>query len=106
MATAALPARAGIGLKLAQARALLAERPDLGFLEVHAENLMGAGGPPHAWTTALRARYPLSLHGVALSLGADAPLDTEHLERLAELCRRYEPATFSEHVAWSTHDPF
>ncbi len=105
MATAALPARAGIGLKLAQARALLAERPDLGFLEVHAENLMGAGGPPHAWTTALRARYPLSLHGVALSLGADAPLDTEHLERLAELCRRYEPATFSEHVAWSTHDP-
>jgi len=103
---AALPARAGIGLKLAQARAILAEPPDLGFLEVHAENLMGAGGPPHAWATALRARYPLSLHGVALSLGADAPLDTEHLERLAELCRRYEPAMFSEHLAWSSHGPF
>ncbi len=106
MATAALPARAGIGLKLAHAPALLAERPDLGFLEVHAENLMGAGGPPHAWMRALRERLPLSLHGVALSLGADAPLDRDHLGRLLALCRRYEPAAFSEHLAWSSHGPF
>lgn len=102
---AALPARAGIGLKLPQARELLARRPDLGFLEVHAENLMGAGGPPHAWVGALRRERPLSLHGVALSLGADAPLDEAHLARLAELCRRYEPAAFSEHLAWSSHGP-
>lgn len=103
---AALPARAGLGLKLAQARELLARRPDLGFLEVHAENLMGAGGPPHAWAAQLRALYPLSLHGVALSLGADRPLDADHLGRLATLCRRYEPAAFSEHLAWSSHGPF
>lgn len=106
MVTAALPAHAGIGLKLAHAPALLAGRPDLGFLEVHAENLMGAGGPPHAWMRELRERLPLSLHGVALSLGADAPLDREHLGRLAALCRRYEPAAFSEHLAWSSHGPF
>jgi hypothetical protein len=105
MATAALPARAGIGLKLAHARVLLADRPDVGFLEVHAENLMGAGGPPHAWMRALRERLPLSLHGVALSLGADAPLDRDHLARLRSLCLRYEPAAFSEHLAWSSHGP-
>lgn len=105
-AAAALPARAGIGLKFAHARELSAHPPDLGFLEIHAENLMGAGGPPHAWTRALRARYPLSLHGVALGLGADAPLDELHLARLVELCRIFEPASFSEHLAWSSHGPF
>ncbi|MBL8587920.1 MAG: DUF692 domain-containing protein [Methylobacteriaceae bacterium] len=99
-----LPARAGIGLKLEHARALLDEAPDLGFLEVHAENFMGAGGPPHAFLTALRARYPLSLHGVGLSIGGEAPLDEAHLDRLAALTERYEPASFSEHLAWSTHD--
>lgn len=103
---AALPARSGIGLKLAHARELLASRPDLGFLEVHAENLMGAGGPPCAWAAALRREYPLALHGVALSLGADAPLDPAHLARLVALCRRYEPAAVSEHLAWSSHGPF
>ena len=65
---------------------------------------MGAGGPPHRYLTAIRERYPLSLHGVGLSIGADRPLDREHLLRLKSLNERYEPGLFSEHLAWSTHD--
>jgi len=75
-----------------------------GFVEVHAENYMGAGGVPHAQLTALRERLPLSLHGVGLSLGSEAPPDPSHLDRLAALISRYQPAAFSEHLAWSTHD--
>ena len=74
------------------------------FVEVHAENYMGAGGIPHAQLTAIRERMPLSLHGVGLSIGAESPPDTAHLDRLAALIDRYQPAAFSEHLAWSTHD--
>ena len=76
----------------------------MGFFEVHAENYMGDGGPPHRYLTAIRERYPISLHGVGLSIGADKPLDPDHLSRLKELLKRYEPGLFSEHLAWSTHD--
>jgi uncharacterized protein (UPF0276 family) len=78
-------------------------RPDIGFFEVHAENYMGAGGPPHRYLGEIRDRYPLSLHGVGLSIGADRPLDRAHLKRLKQLVDRYEPGLFSEHLAWSTH---
>ncbi len=98
-----MPARAGVGLKPQHYTAVLEARPVLGFLEVHAENYMGAGGPPHRYLSAIRERYPLSLHGVGLSLGADAPLDRAHLDRLRALIARYEPALFSEHLAWSSH---
>jgi uncharacterized protein (UPF0276 family) len=64
---------------------------------------MGDGGPPHRYLTAIRERYPLSLHGVGLSIGADAALDLAHLRRLKTLIERYEPALFSEHLAWSSH---
>ena len=66
-------ARAGIGFKPEHFAAILEGRPDIGFFEVHAENYMGAGGPPHAQLAAIRERYPLSLHGVGLSIGAAAP---------------------------------
>lgn len=99
----ALPPRAGVGLKPAHCAAVLEGSPDVGFFEVHAENYMGAGGPPHRYLTAIRERYPLSLHGVGLSIGADRPLDREHLKRLKLLIERYEPALFSEHLAWSSH---
>jgi len=99
-----IPARAGAGLKADHVTAILEERADIGFFEVHAENYMGAGGPPHRQLEAIRERYPLSLHGVGLSIGGEGALDTEHLGRLAELNRRYEPGLFSEHLAWSTHD--
>jgi len=74
-----------------------------GFFEVHAENYMGAGGPPHRTLSALRERYPISLHGVCMSIGGPDELDAGHLARFAELVARYEPALVSEHLAWSSH---
>ena len=99
-----LPARAGVGFKQVHFRTILVEPQPIGFFEVHAENYMGAGGPPHAQLTALRQRYALSLHGVGLSIGSMQPLDRDHLARLRSLCDRYEPESFSEHLAWSSHD--
>ncbi len=98
-----IPDRAGVGLKPQHYEAILSERPDVGWFEVHAENYMGAGGPPHRYLTAIRQDYPLSLHGVGLSIGAEGGLDSEHLQRLKALIERYEPTLFSEHLAWSSH---
>jgi uncharacterized protein (UPF0276 family) len=99
-----LPARAAVGFKPAHFRDIIAAAQPIGFFEVHAENYMGAGGEPHAQLRALRERYALSLHGVGLSIGSMHPLDREHLERVKLLCDRYEPASFSEHLAWSSHE--
>jgi uncharacterized protein (UPF0276 family) len=103
-ATTALPARAGLGLKPEHYAAILDGEPDVGFFEVHAENYMGAGGPPHRYLETIAERYPLSLHGVGLSIGGAGPLDPDHLGRLRALIKRYRPQSFSEHLAWSTHD--
>ena len=73
--TKTLPARAGLGLKPEHYEAIIAGEPDVGFFEVHAENYMGAGGPSHRYLEDIAARYPLSLHGVGLSIGAARPLD-------------------------------
>ncbi len=100
---AGLPWRAGIGLKPQHFREVLDARPDIGFFEVHAENYMVDGGPFHHFLGRIRERYPLSLHGVGLSIGGEDPLDEAHLDRLAALIARYEPASFSEHLAWSSH---
>ncbi|WP_109482058.1 DUF692 domain-containing protein [Paraburkholderia sp. C35] len=99
-----LPPRAGVGLKAEHYRVILASLPDIGFFEVHAENYMGAGGPPHRYLSAICETYSLSIHGVGLSIGADRPLDRDHLQRLKVLIDRYQPAVFSEHLAWSSHD--
>ncbi|GAB4069071.1 DUF692 domain-containing protein [Ancylobacter sonchi] len=99
-----MPKRAGVGLKAEHYRTILETSPDIGFFEVHAENYMGTGGPPHRYLSAIRERYPLSLHGVGLSIGADRPLDRDHLGRLRQLIDRYSPALFSEHLAWSSHE--
>ncbi|MCZ4092254.1 MNIO family bufferin maturase [Sinorhizobium psoraleae] len=80
------------------------EASNRGFFEVHAENYMGEGGPPHAALTRIRQDYPVSLHGVCMSIGGPQPLDKAHLGRFARLIERYEPALVSEHLAWSTHD--
>ena len=98
-----LPERAGVGLKSAHFREIVDTEPDIGFFEIHAENYMVEGGPFHHYLTRIRERYPLSVHGVALSIGADAPLDGDHLDALAALLDRYQPQSFSEHLAWSTH---
>jgi hypothetical protein len=102
-ATRSVPPRGGVGLKPAHYRTIIEGRPDIGFFEVHAENYMGAGGPPHRYLAAIRENYPLSLHGVGLSIGADRPLDSDHLLRLKDLAGRYAPGLFSEHLAWSSH---
>lgn len=94
----------GIGLKAQHMAEILETRPRLGFLEIHAENYMGAGGAPHRWLSAIAEHYPLSVHGVGLSLGGDQPLDVDHLDKLAHLVERYEPRLVSEHLAWSVMD--
>ena len=95
-----LPARAGIGLRAPHVAAVLAGRPPVAWLEVHAENYMG-GGPALRALDRIRADYPVSLHGVGLSLGTADGLDTRHLDRLRRLIERVEPAAVSEHLAWS-----
>lgn len=100
----AIPAKAGVGFKLSHAEAILADPSSVGFVEIHAENYMGAGGPPHRALGAVRDVLPVSLHGVGLSIGGEGTLDREHLARLAAVAERYEPGLVSEHLAWSTHD--
>ena len=99
-----LPARAGVGLKPAHFQDIVASRTDMGFFEIHAENYMVAGGPFHHYLTRIRAHYPLSIHGVGLSIGAASALDKAHLSALRQLLDRYQPQSFSEHLAWSTHE--
>jgi uncharacterized protein (UPF0276 family) len=84
-------------------QAILADERRDRFFEVHAENYMGAGGPPHAALNRIRQDYPVSLHGVCMSIGGPQPLDQAHLQRFKALVERYEPALVSEHLAWSTH---
>jgi uncharacterized protein (UPF0276 family) len=100
----ALPAGGGAGLKHEHARDILEGGRAVDFFEIHAENYMGAGGPPHHLLTRIRADYPISMHGVGLSIGGVQPLDRNHLARLKALIDRYQPGLFSEHLAWSTHD--
>jgi uncharacterized protein (UPF0276 family) len=95
---------AGTSFKHEHSHAIIAGGSKDGFFEVHAENYMGAGGPPHDALTKIRRDYPVSLHGVCMSIGGPRPLDKAHLGRLKALVDRYEPALVSEHLAWSTHD--
>ena len=95
---------AGTSFKHEHLPAILADGKQNGFFEIHAENYMGAGGPPHDALTRIRKDYPLSLHGVCMSIGGPQPLDKAHLGRFKALVDRYEPALVSEHLAWSTHE--
>ena len=99
-----LPRVSGVGFKPEHFSAINFERQPIGFFEVHAENYMGADGTPHAQLSRLREDYSLSVHGVGLSIGSMQAIDRDHLQRLKVLCRRHEPASFSEHLAWSSHD--
>ena len=93
--------RAGIGLRHQHAAEFIATRPAVGWVEVHAENYFG-GGPALAGLEQVRRDYPVSLHGVGLSLGGTDPLDERHLARLAGLIARIQPALVSEHLSWTT----
>ena len=92
---------AGIGLRGPHCADLIAARPTVGFLEVHTENYLGGGAPLRTLET-VRRDWPVSLHGVGLSLGSADGIDRDHLERIAALVDRIAPALVSEHLSWST----
>ena len=99
-----LPALPGVGYKPQHFTEIPQDPDPVGWLEVHAENYMGAGGRPLAQLRHLAERFPISVHGVGLSIGGEAPLDRDHLAGLSRLCGEMNPASFSEHLAWSSHD--
>ncbi len=100
---AGLPPQVGVGFKAIHFEALFEDPAPPAFVEVHAENYMGAGGAPLQQLARIREKFPISLHGVGLSLGGTEAPDEAHLARLAQLIQRFQPASFSEHLAWSTH---
>ncbi|MCK0139166.1 DUF692 domain-containing protein [Aliiroseovarius sp. F47248L] len=99
-----LPKGAGVGYKSQHFAALMDDPGTVRWLEIHAENYMGDGGRPLAQLRHLAERFPISVHGVGLSIGGETRLDPEHLARLKTLTDWLDPAMFSEHLAWSTHD--
>jgi uncharacterized protein (UPF0276 family) len=99
-----IPVRAGIGLRAPHILRILAEKPAIPWLEVHSENYFAAGGAAHAALERIRGDYPLSFHGVGLSLGSADRLDRSHLRRLRALLDRYQPALVSEHLSWGAID--
>jgi len=103
-ASTALPVSAGIGLRAPHVARVRAERPAIGWLEVHSENYFVDGGPAIAALEAIRRDYPVSLHGVGLSLGSADALDAGHLARLRHLVSRIDPGAVSEHLCWSHVD--
>lgn len=99
-----IPVSAGIELKPEHYGAIVDDQPNVGWFEVRAEEYMEAGGPPHHCLRKIRENYPLSIHGVGMSIGSHGPLDKTHLKRLKALCDRYQPGLVSEHLGWSIHD--
>lgn len=100
----ALPAAPGVGYKPQHFAQISENAGSVTWLEIHAENYMGDGGRPLAQLRHLSEKFPMSVHGVGLSIGGEGPLNTEHLARLKHLVSWLNPASFSEHLAWSTHD--
>ena len=99
-----LPHAPGVGYKPQHYGDITADAAPVEWLEIHAENYMGDGGRPLAQLEQLARRFAVSVHGVGLSIGGEAPLDRAHLARLRQLCDWLQPASFSEHLAWSTHE--
>ncbi|MBO9400785.1 DUF692 domain-containing protein [Shimia sp. R9_3] len=99
-----LPNRPGVGYKPQHYADLIQDPGTVGWLEIHAENYMGDGGRPIAQLRQLSERFPISVHGVGLSIGGEGALDADHLARLKHLVDWLNPTVFSEHLAWSTHD--
>jgi uncharacterized protein (UPF0276 family) len=102
--SSSLPPLPGVGYKPQHFADLMQDASPVGWLEIHAENYMGQGGRPLAQLRALSERFPMSVHGVGLSIGGEGALDQDHLDRLRHLVDWLQPTVFSEHLAWSTHD--
>ena len=97
-----IPAQVGIGLRTPHYRELLETLPPIGWFEVHSENYFGDGGQPLYFLEKFRSHYPMSLHGVGLSLGSTDPLNATHLKKLKALADRFEPGLISDHLCWSS----
>ncbi|MBP2296085.1 MNIO family bufferin maturase [Azospirillum rugosum] len=97
-----LPARAGVGLRHRHVAEFLTTHPSIAWIEVHSETYLAAGGPRLRALEAIRRDYPLSCHGVGLSLGSADGVDPLHLTRLAALYARLQPELVSDHLAWSS----
>lgn len=94
----------GIGLRAEHYQEILATKPDIPWFEVLAENYFGAGGLPVFHLEQVRRDYPVTLHGVGMSLGSVDPLNFEYLARLKNLAELIEPAWISDHLAWISVD--
>lgn len=101
-ASMAIPALAGIGLRSQHYRDVLENHPQVGWFEVHSENYFGKGGAPLYYLEKIREDYPLSLHGVGMSLGSVDALDVRHLGKLKGLIERFQPGLVSEHLSWGS----
>ena len=97
-----LPAQAGIGLRAQHYGDVLAGWPHVAWVEVHSENFFVPGGETLRILDAVRERYPVSLHGVGLSLGSSDEINRDHLRKLKKLVERVQPAAVSEHLCWSS----
>lgn len=102
--TSPIPVRAGIGLRPPHYQEVIEDRPGIPWFEVHSENFFADGGKPHNILAAVRQKYPLSFHGVGLSLGSVDPLNQWHLDKLKMLNEQYQPGLISEHLSWNSID--
>ena len=94
----------GTSLKPNYYQQILSERPHIGFFEIHAENYLSKGGPALYYLDKIRQHYPITVHGVGMSIGGEHPINAEHLKRVTQLVDRVDPQIFSEHLAWSSHE--
>ena len=94
--------RTGIGLRAIHHEEVIARSPDVGWFEAHSENYFGRGAMPRRYLAQVRERYPVSLHGVGLSMGSTDPLDEIHLGEVVQLAREIEPLFVSEHLSWGS----
>jgi uncharacterized protein (UPF0276 family) len=104
VAPSGFPEQSGVSLKPRYYQTILETQPQVGFFEIHAENYLSPGGPAKYYLEKIREIYPITVHGVGLSIGGEQPLDPAHLNRIAELVAWIEPIVFSEHLAWSSHN--
>ena len=91
---------AGVGLRSQHYRKILQDKPEINWFEALTENYFGGGGLPHYYLEKVRAEYPITLHGVGMSLGSTSPPDAGYLAKLKRLIKRYEPVYVSDHLAW------
>jgi uncharacterized protein (UPF0276 family) len=102
--THSIPLNSGIGLRAVHYSELLESLPSIGWLEAHSENYFGEGGRALHYLEQLRSHYPLSLHGVGLGIGSSDPLNKQHLKKLKNIIKRFEPGLVSEHLCWNASE--